>query len=85
MGLVLRLRKLGSNTFRSYAIDDTQYIVPSGSLQQQREHVLNTIQDAIEVASSNNTFLNVAIKHPSRKVFRFMPRQYKMLTLEWED
>lgn len=85
MGLVLRLRKLGSNTYRTYQIDDTAYIVPAGSEQVQREAVLNQVSEAIEHAIAQQTFVKIPVRHPNTKVLRFMPRQYKMHTIDWED
>lgn len=85
MSLVIRLRRLGNNSFRTYVIDESSYMVPLGTLEEQRNAVINQIMEHINEAAVLKSEAKVCIKHKPQNVLRFTPSEYKMCTVEWED
>lgn len=85
MKLVLRIRKLGSNQHQVFQLDDTAYVVPPGSEDEQREYVVRQIMEHINIARLNKTYAQVPIKHGPRNILRFTPSRNKNITVEWEE
>lgn len=86
MGLVLRIRKLGSNQHQVFELDDTAFIVPPGSEDEQREYVLRQVMEHINAARLNKTYAQVPLKKSGpRNILRFTPSRNRTITVEWED
>jgi hypothetical protein len=85
VGCVIRLRKLGSNTYRTYHVDDAAYPIQTADERVRRDSIITHLNELIHQAKATKTFCQIAIRLSSRRQLRFLPMQYKMLTIEWED
>lgn len=85
MGLVLRLRKLGSNTCRTHQLDDSAVVLPSMPEGDRRGQVIAELYDRINTARVNKSFADLPLRGATRKQLRVYPKEHKMITLEWLD
>lgn len=89
MRLLLKLRRIGSQTYRNYVVDE-ELLLPAEPLVRPHEWLLAELCAALTAAQRAKTFVRIPVKTASgahgieRKIVKFYPSHYRVCTVEWE-
>lgn len=86
MRLLLKLRRIGSQTYRTYIVDH-EALLPPIPLPRPHEWLLAELSEAMNTAQRNRTSIKIPVVSASgkeKKLCMLHPTHYRVCTLEWE-
>lgn len=86
MQLVLKLRRNGTQSFRTYLLDEDMFL-PSAPVDRPHEYVLAEVNRLINTAQFARTFVRLPVRDMNgqlgRRFIKFFPREYRICSVEW--